>query len=452
MKNRLLLLSALMIAAPVFAIDEGQEMTTGVHGNGSNIFPHFNTGSSVSAPVYSRLIAKTVLFYNGSKFMPIDSVEYRFNAGSGRGGYTTPDAPNVDEKVYFDESFTHKWDKIGGGYILSMHRVQKYNAENQVTELTYKNWRETSSTWKDSAKYIYTYQNGLMNSSALQLYIGGWNPHGMPSAMYYSGNRMTAYIADHYKIQYIYNASNQLVESVDQGVVSATGLWEYEEKHSYTYAGNKLKTHMTELYDVQSGQWVKATLLEYEHDANNDIATLTEKIWNGSSFVNSKKNEFTYDASHNKMTDISSEWDGSSFQNKMKETWEYNNSNQVTQITTETWAGNNWAFTATDQQFRFYYQVYFPTTVNNLSATGVAMQLYPVPAATQVTVSINADKSQSFNFSIVDMKGSVIRSWDDQVSGSYQKTIAVAELPAGAYFLKAAGRDAVHTERFTVVR
>ena len=166
--------------------------------------------------------------------------------------------------------------------------------------------------------------------------------------------------------------------------------------------------------------------------------------------MNVQKNEFTYDNSYNKKTDVLSQWDGSSFQNKMKETWEYNSNNQVTRITTETWAGNNWAFTATDRQFRFYYQVYFPTSVNNLSTSGINMQLYPVPVETQLNISLNMDRSQVFSFSIIDLKGSVIRNWSDEVEGSYQKTIPVAELPAGSYFIKAQSKDAVYTERFAV--
>ena len=83
-----------------------------------NIFPHYGSGSAgnVVGSNQSRIIAQTYLVFDGSAFVPVDSITYSYSFG--RGGQLSTDDFN-DNFVSFDESYT---------YLFNMESFQFYVA------------------------------------------------------------------------------------------------------------------------------------------------------------------------------------------------------------------------------------------------------------------------------------------------------------------------------------
>ncbi len=128
-----------------------------------------------------------------------------------------------------------------------------------------------------------------------------------------------------------------------------------------------------------------------------------------------------------------------------KKTWSYNSNNQVTcerdYLRDST---GNWTFT---NLIRYYYESYTPAApfvINTIS-------VFPSPANNSVTIKLEWDKAQAFALGVFDVAGRLVSEWSEPAMQKYEKTMSLAELPPGHYFVKAVSGKQVLVNRFVVL-
>jgi hypothetical protein len=435
MKHQYLLIPALLMllaCSGAYAKTTEESVTTGVTIIG--IFPHFRTQQPDVGSMNSRLIAKTYLKYRSGYFVPIDSVTYRYNNGD-RGGFTNIDDPNNDENICFDESYKYIFNAGTAQYNAHLWRKQQFTTDNKVQTLTYTPWKTQLGIWKDSARYVYKYNaGGIMKTSIFQLWFGAmWTDHVLSDLKYDANNNVTEMNSNSYVAKFVYDSKNNLVSMVDSQWTATSG-WMYNQRKTYTYNGDdNVLTYTLEKWDPVSVQWSKSELYEYTY--SNDLVTeYTLSTWGGSSWVKNTNHLYSYDNNKNKIEDIIQQWDAGSgtFVNKKRQILSYNVHNQPEKIVTMTWYGY-WSFSNDDEEIRYYYQYYFPTSVSQV-LTSQELTVYPSPATDRLHIKLADNNAEKVTAAIYDYKGSVVRYWQSGAKAG-EFDIPVQDLPAGTYVL-----------------
>ncbi|MCD6062146.1 MAG: hypothetical protein K0R82_57 [Flavipsychrobacter sp.] len=441
MKNFYLFIAFLSISVSALAKGEYQAMiTVGPVVNGK--IPHFanqvisNTGGGTSpAKVSLRLTGRTYATFTAGAFVPIDSYYYRYD--NDRGGVLNNNNIDNDETLMYTESIHYMFDKTSATFNNYLRRLQDYYPNDQVKLLTYQPWKASQSMWKDSARYGYTYTaDGKMDESTFEQYYANMWTNAVVSDIKYSGQLVTME-SPVYKVAFAYDNNVKLVEMIDEQMVN--GVWQYKEKHNYEYTGSNVSKHLFYEWNAQSSTWVYKKSWQYTY-AGNDLISEIEQDWAGTGWVNVGKHEYTYDANHNMVADVKSIWNAGlgAFAASSKEVWEYNGQNLPTVITTNTWNGTAWAQAENDKQYRLYYENFFPSSVPGL-AENSGLSLYPVPATEMLNVSLELNRAEDILLALYDVKGVIVHNARYASVKDLNAAIPVAALPAGTYFLRAAG-------------
>ena len=451
MRSFHLFLMVMMIASQSNAEGNNEAMTTAGPGIGGQ-FPHFGSqlynggnGGGVPAKISLRLIGKTFAVHNGSYFTPVDSFSYTYS--NDRGGIPDNDQLDNDESLMYDEGIRYIYDVGPASYGKVLRRTQDFYPDNKVKFFTYANWKPAETNWLDSARYSYTYNNQKMVSSSFERWLSttGWyNP--ITSDIIYSGQNVVAMESPVYKIEFSYDGNNNITQMFDQEKVG--GQWFKKERHTYDYNGNNVIKHTLETWNSLANDWKRKKQWEYTY-AGALVTLERESQWDGAVWVPVNQHTYAYDGNQNMITDTEEFWSQGNFVNESLTEWVYNGQDLPEVVTTRSWVNGNWTSTIDDKQYRFYYQNYFPTSVKPVAFDN-EVSLYPVPASDVLTIDINWVQPEQFTVSLVDIKGSVLKSWKEQPASSYRKQIDVSQLPNANYFVTVAGESVQSTKRIVV--
>lgn len=455
MRKVLLYLSVLVChGTNVLAIEGAQSMTTGVVIGGGN-FPHFDpkTGSgNIIAFKNYRVIAKTYTMFSSSSFRPIDSTYYKYSGG--RGSLISVEQPNYDESILFDDAITYYYNHSASTYDNKLYRKQTFNDSNKILSLTYATWKITTAAWKDSARYQYSYiaGTGKIKESMFQLWVGGTWAHDVPSVLTYSGNNVTDVQSTSYSASYIYDANNNILSVTDKVAAHGTGTLNFNERKTYTYnTANEVASYTRERWNTVNNAWDKIEHFQYTYTGSN----LTESIkyvWNNNTWETSSKSLYTYDSNNNKTSETTQLWDAgtATFVNGYREIYAYNFVGLLESVTTQKWdVLGYWKYADGNTQIRYYYEYYFTTSVNNIAAAQ-PLDVYPVPAKDQLTISVGASGNEQVALSIVNMNGALVQQWNTNAATT---TANISTLPNGTYALYARNEQGeTRTRKFTVAR
>ncbi|MEZ5018452.1 MAG: T9SS type A sorting domain-containing protein [Flavipsychrobacter sp.] len=460
MKKLLFIASTIMLLGGVVHAQElflpEASIVAGVDIEGT--FPHFNStvtsGSQATTASHFRLIGKVYAKHNNSEFVTLDSITYKY--GYGRGGDVTAEAPNDDRNILFDESNTYEYNAATKTFVNKLKRTQLFDNNDRITNLTYSVWKNHLSNYTDSARYLYGYSaDGKMTSSVSQVWFGTiWANSVSSSLVYNSNNNITKMHSKLYEIEFVYGTNNKITQTIDKEVKN--GKLTYSERKTYTYGTNgDVSTYVLEKWDDISKYWVNTNKWEYNNTGTPNVEEEVMYTWNGTGWLKSTRNYFYYDAARNdilvekKMQRYSNSQN--MFINVRTEIWAYNANNQPTVMTSKTWdaTSNSFISTTGDEQVRFLYEYYNPTSINNISLSS-NISTYPTPAGSQVNVAVKWDKPQAFDLALVDMTGKVLLNRHVDATIDYTTSISVASLPSGNYFVKLSNSNIQLTERVVV--
>jgi hypothetical protein len=130
--------------------------------------------------------------------------------------------------------------------------------------------------------------------------------------------------------------------------------------------------------------------------------------------------------------------------------WAYNTDNQPLTYLSASWDSSGlWVFNNTDNITTYYYAHDSATRVANVSNLN-NLQLYPVPAQNVLNINMTWNAPQAFTVAIIDVQGRVLRQWNESATGNYSKSIPVADLATGNYFLAIKNGTTNTARQFTV--
>lgn len=417
-----------------------------------NIIPHYGSGGTFITPgvVNSRLIQQTYLTFNGTVFLPFDSTTYNYS--SGRGGELSIDDMD-DNFINFDESITYLFNPDNNAYRNQFHRTQTFNAANKVQNYTCQSWNTITNVWRDSARYLYTYNGDLTKLlvTNFQIFYGGiWANHVFYNNQYDASNNIITMSSTVFNMHFTYDANNNLIQRKDS--IWELGLgWHDYDRLTFSYdASNKMTSYVVE--NFTNTTWQNAEKYEYVYIGNNVLQTI-EYTWSNNAWTISGKHSYTYDSNDNKLTDTYNTYDLPSglFVNSYILLWTYNNFNQPVTYGSQTWdvAANAWTYTTDDFLYRYYYQNYFPTDVNTIDQEKIAVNLFPVPASENINIDAKFERNKNYQLNLFDVQGKLIKSLNGHANTLHQ-TISVAELQSGNYFINLIVGDQKVSKKFIV--
>ncbi|HEY9177298.1 MAG TPA: T9SS type A sorting domain-containing protein [Flavipsychrobacter sp.] len=446
--RKILLLSALLLSGNIYAGENDMEPNVTGAPTVGGLFPHFGLGRpNAVLPGNQRLIAKAYARFNSGSFMPVDSITYQYS--NGRGSVPDPENVNSDDHVLFDISTTYAFNGFAAIYENSRQRTQHFTG-NKVDELVYKKWHSISSSWKNAERYLYTYDyNGKMHSSVLQQWYGTLWTNGINSVLNYDQNNNVVQMnSSTYTIDFMYDQDNNLVMIEDKIWTQGAG-WSKNERKNYEYDGDDVSEYILKKW--VNGSWQNSGKWEYSYDAKANVILSTEYTWN-LGWQKAKQEAFVYDANDNMLEKIEKKWNSTAgaFDNSKKEVRTYNSNDLPVSVTSFTADGAGWIHADGDIVVRYYYEQYFPASINRLTA-GLDMAIYPLPATDNMNISFKLDQAEDFSVVLTDMAGKTLYTEHVQSGMAYNSRIPVHNLPAGTYILHVDGGNVNMTKKVSVM-
>lgn len=453
MRN-LLIIAAVLLSYSVAVAGAGENgnANTTFTPSVSGLFPHFtnsnnNTAGQGGGQTWQefRLIAKANYTFNNGVFIPVDSYTYKYSQY--RGGVPDPEQPEKDDHILFDESIAYAYDQTTTSFDNAKRRLQNFT-DSKVTELVYQNWH-TSATWKNSERYKYNYDNaGKMESTSLQYWYGQLWTNGVNSTLVYDNNNNVVEMnSANIEVDFIYDASNNLVYVEDMIWQQGTG-WSKNQRKEYTYTGSEVTTYTLDIW--LNGSWQHNKRWEYQYDADNNVIVSIEYSWNfgWNKYI---MEEYTYDSNGNVLEKVKNRWDNSINQyiKSKKEVRTYNYKHQLETYMTYSWSGSKWEHNNNDVAKYYYYELYDPTDIPVLTGTD-KVNIFPVPAVDNIIIVLPPEML-SVDINMTDMAGRTVYNAQQQVTAGNKTTIPVQHLQSGSYVitLVADGRK-IHTDKVIV--
>jgi hypothetical protein len=271
------------------------------------------------------------------------------------------------------------------------------------------------------------------------------------------------------------NTSTTLLQHWDVG----QSKWQYIEREvtkfnsmgpdtiwKENYAGSGWLPVKITAYSYNNG---KATLIERtmrsgsawgpdykEQNSYNSNGQLVETVFEtynqlGGTWNSPMKEEYSYDTDGNRIETITSDWVSGAYQRSSRETVSYNSYKQVLVSTSHTWDPNfsNWYYSASDEQYRYYYEEY-TTGLKPLVKSETDIRLYPVPANDILHVELGS--YNNISFSITDMQGRMVKHFTMSGMQGDRTDIQVGDLANGIYLLKVESDHGSAIRRFSIAR
>ena len=94
------------------------------------------------------------------------------------------------------------------------------------------------------------------------------------------------------------------------------------------------------------------------------------------------------------------------------------------------------------------------TSTNDLLSKQVDLQIWPIPASRDLTISFTLDEASEINLDILNIAGQMVMSRDlgPRSSGSYAETIDVSSFQEGIYLLRFKSGNSISTSKIKVAR
>lgn len=398
----------------------------------------------------SRLVAMVSLDYDGTSFVPVDSVSASYSGGRG-GKYNEK---WEDWEWAYDNTNGYEYNPATSSYGSSVFRSnQTFDASDHILTSTSEEWAAHLGTWRNSWKDTYTYDAAgnrtVEMSQTWDTTAGTWK--------------------NLYKDTYTYTASGKVATNISQLWNSGAGVWGDGSRITYTYdgAGNRI-TSVNDLWNSSTSAWENQSRADYTYDGAGNLTSERYGMWDGTSMSwdTSGRRTYTYDASNRRTEELNEtkmsgvwepnskvlysnfagdkpqtvlyqNWDGGlmAFTDDEREHYTYNADGMVTYLYNETWDDPTAAWVMDGSYaIRNRYETY---------TTGIAaggrpendLLVYPVPTANSLTLRGSWESAEPLTVVITDAAGRICSQLSKLTVKGHSVTIPTAQLQAGVYLL-----------------
>jgi len=406
----------------------------------------------------SRLIAYSYYLLNAGSLVPRDSQTYVYPS-------TTT---NLYNQMYLRQN-------SGAGLKPARKSDYTYNSSGKLTFMQYQNWDTVASSYSINGGLTYY----TLNSAGYC--VRDSNLLWIPASSAYRDN-----VVDIYTVNTAGQITDQVYRNWDYGGSSLINYWHYVNtynasgkpltellqewdasihwmdytKHIYAYdaTGTKVQT-MTGQQSTLSTPGVLQTTyqLVYTYNTDGTVASYLSNLWNSSSSTwgPSMKITMAYDAAGNNTLSTTEQWNAASGTYKPYEQYvrTYNSYNQKTTETRLLWDGT--AYASVQYRYNYYYETYTPastTGTENISSTQTELSVFPVPATSDLHISLSWAEPQAFSGAITDMNGRLCQAFSAGAHAQYSDNINVSSLPSGNYIVTIKGEQGTILSRMIVVQ
>lgn len=436
------------------------------------------------------LQAHTMSIYNPvtSAYDRWDSTWYYYSGG--RSG--TPAIPHAELSlsVDLDDYNIHHDAAISltaiGGSTSYNKTVNTYDIAGHLeTETRYV--KDGTGTWQPSMRNIFTYTGDNMTLQLTEEWNGtAWADSSKATYHYNTHNDVDTIILEENNLftGYVWANFRRIITSFDIAYRKTDILtqkpygtnWRNFNLDRFMYdAGGKLVQHTLSEWlpdAVGTPTWFEYERTNYAYNSSNDaVADTTYSlestgIW---SISNIDSNE--YDAAHNLLMTVTQLPDPVTGIPAIarKYDWTYNSFNQCTSLISHTWdeATSSWilytdpTYTRDDYMHQYYYgagpNVPEDTTLSTgrvhvLSSAGVDARIFPCPANDFVQLSLSWNDVQPFRVCLYNVEGQLLGTWNESGIKQYNRSVNMANHPAGNYFFKITCSDGSMVSPFAILR
>lgn len=359
------------------------------------------------------------------------------------------------------------WDAGTADWQNQMLYKYDYSASNKLLSMSIQNWDNTSGSWINYYRYaaVYSSADGLLADSTLTWNgtTGTWGTTGYSSSDHYvydSHHHIvtdttwqwsvsnSAWLPQWIDDSFSYNSSDKIIYERYQKFDTLSMTWNETDiyKAVYDAAGHELS----------DTSWINTTpywLRTFINDAAGNVLTYTFDFWDNAAgkWQDSIQYNHTYDTHGNILANINKILQrGKGLVNQDRGIITYNGYYEILTINGYTWDTTSAAWLHSRLSQYYYDSLTGVATVQ--APAGASISLYPVPAATTLTIDIKWPQPHTARLAIYDVNGRLYRQWQTDASATYHNSIPVADLPVGNYILVAKQGDAATTARFSISR
>ena len=238
-----------------------------------------------------------------------------------------------DENCFLILQQDFSWDTSTNTWKNASIYSKKYLNGNMI-ETTTKYWNVIDSTWQETNRYIYTYNNdnNLVDNFFERFSGGVWDTISKTTRTYDIEGRLftelnqsanIGTLTDMSLVTYFYNNDGTLKYLETQSWDVNYSKWILNVKISYTYGEQKLPViSISQTWNTIIKEWEDISQKIDEYSATRKLLSSTIQYKRGSGWTNAASTIFTYDASDFLINRRLYNWnDTYSFWDK---TWEYN--------------------------------------------------------------------------------------------------------------------------------
>jgi|GEM_PF-3857551 len=416
-----------------------------------------NTAFFKTTQNQSRLIAHKYREFANGGFVNRDTVRYTYT-GSNLGTWLG--------EMNYDVALGMVFDPGGSSYDFETQRVQTMDGAGNITERTYNMWDNANANWKAQGRdlYIYNAQNKLvsMQYQPWSTAMNNWGNDTLYEFTYDTATSKLAFIEGKtwndtgnywnvsFRYAYNYDVNGDIFSETLQSWSPSDLSYKNVSRYKYTYNNGNMINATYQDWNTGLSNWANNQQMVYTYNGSGDLTESTVQNWNNAlnMWQNDVKYAYTHDGNGNTLTETKMTWGGSAYTNTDRVSLTYNNNNQPLTIMTDSWDGLNWANNANSVAYDLYYEELLSVP----EVTAFETKIYPVPASNQFTVELNSKNAETVTMTLFDVQGRAVKQWKNQVSGQFAAQISVSELPAGSYWLKIQGQNAVSTKPVVVIR
>lgn len=394
--------------------------------------------------------------------------------------------PN-DNLLKVDSLLGWSTSSLGGSYsYLNSRELVNFDVNGNPIQQVDKRWN--GSSWVDSFKTDYQFNNGLVISEIYQEWAGsGWLPDNKDEYMYDGLSRLISHTNYYYdasstsfipqdKFQYNYTSNNDVSEIIYQTnsggtlvnynkvsilynannkIISETyldwtgGVYVPDTKYEYVYdAMNRVIKAYLLYYDDVASLWDTSTRIDFNLNSNGLILQKDNKTYDASTgtFSLSYSQFMTYSGTGKLTSATSANWDAStsSYNYNWKTILEYNSNDQLSSANGQTYSGGSWVNFDGDEIANYYYESF--TGLKDLNSN-TAFTIYPNPAKS--TLDIVAQESIQSVY-IIDAVGRVVYKLTSSDMG-HHATVDVCGYTNGNYFIMTTTKSGKGVKQFSVL-
>jgi hypothetical protein len=433
-----------------------------------------------TAPNLSRLIAAFTGNGDGTTTpRPFDSASYFYHGGRGgdlKSGLHLP----------FDTAIFQTFDLTGGAYVMKRCTLKKFDSrslDTNVLELNY-----TAGSWVNYKLTRYCYSS-LRTDSIVTKYNWLTGYFAPTSEFEYSYSGLTSTeterkwsstkFENYYKTTTTRDSTGRTIAIQEDKWNTLYQVWEPKRLSGYYYNTNG-SLAMSD-YKFWYGTWVRNIETHFRYDVKSVlVSTLTYYNWptgwdksdsskrtqdsvTGYTATNTNYtyspttgkwsvgqrtiNSYTPTKQYASITTQNYDIANGGWINYNTRSMTYNSNDQLLQDSIVFWTSNSWE-PFPRNEWRYYYEDYSPpdTTVITTTPDSFLVQLYPIPAAELINISLKLPKPSALNMTVIDAFGRKVAYWHFGPTTNYQDIFSCARLGTGYYTL------IIQTEAEKIVR